>query len=636
MSYRLNLKKALLPALSSLLLSACMPEIPAFQSCPASVGGNLAAHTVGADSGDLAWSSWGGDLHNTHHAAGETQISAANVADLEVKWTFKTTGSVSATPTVTDDRLYFTDWGPGDGGGANWRGGSVFALDKDSGTRVWSRRMQQYNNDKLNHISRSSPAIFEDMIIIGDVQNQAPITAIPSLIDRTMRFFFGYGDPCGGYIYAINRHSGELVWSTRITEHLFAQITQSPAVYDGKVFVGVSSNESTYTRSASVPCCDFRGSFVALDAHTGDLLWQRYMIEDIPGYAGAAVWAGKPTIDSTRNAVYVPTGNNYSLPSSVLSCVRSASNDAERLACTTAVENYFDAIVSLDMDDGTVNWVMHSRPYDAWTTACDYENLFPLLSFSSSRKNCPDPKGPDSDFAQPPMLVEIEISPGVFEERLFAGNKGGEFFAIDPDDGSIIWRRQVGPGGLIGGMQFGAATDGQRIYLQNTNFGHRVYELEAGSLAGTSIRSGFWAALDPVNGDILWQTPVPGYDKPIEGTYLDIFGTGRITPDDTSANLQFGFGTGGFHPIWGGGLGGGFFNWPMGGLTVANDVVFAGVANLQGTMVAMDASNGTILWQYQTGQSIASTPSVVDGRVYWGSGYRTGTIGNRVYSFGLP
>lgn len=618
--------KGLAISVAVLMLTACIPDIPAFQACPATVGGNPAAHVPGSSSGDLAWPSWGGDLANTHHATAETTITPANVADLEVKWMFNTTGSVSATPTITDNVLYVTDWGPGIGLDAKWPGGSVFALDKDTGNKLWSQRIRQYNGDRLNHVSRSSPAVFEDMIIIGDVQNPAPLTVFPSLINRVKRFFFGFDDICGAYVYGINRHSGELVWSTRVGTQLFDQISQSPVVYNEKVMVGVSSHESTYTRSKSVPCCSFRGSFVSLDAHTGAIEWRRYMVEDIPGYAGAAVWAGKPTIDTVRGSVYVPTGNNYRLPASVMSCVLVAADDAARQACTTTDENYFDAIVALDIADGSVKWVMHSRPYDAWNTACDYDVLFPLLPGSSGR-NCPNPKGPDSDFAQPPILIG---------NHLYAGNKGGEFFAIDADTGAIVWRKQIGPGGLIGGMQFGAASDGARIYVQNTNFNHKPYTLEAGSLAGTTIYSGFWAALDPANGDILWQTPVPDYDAPVKGSYLEVDSDANVSPGSAVWDLDIAWGSGGWHPVWGGGLGAGYFNWPMGGLTVANGVVFAGVSDLKGTMVAMDATNGTILWQYRTGQSVVSTPSVVDGRVYWGSGYKTGNSGNRVYSFGLP
>ncbi|CAA0110215.1 Polyvinylalcohol dehydrogenase [BD1-7 clade bacterium] len=626
---------------SLLSLTACFPKIPSFAACPVTRGGDLALHVPGASGGDLAWASWGGDLANTHHAASETLISPANVEDLEVKWISRVSGSVSATPTVTEGTLYITDWGTGASIDANAKGGKVFAIDANDGSQLWSQSVRRLNNDSLNNVSRSSPAIFEDLVIIADVQNPAPITVFPSLIDRARRFLFGFDDLCGGYVYALHRVSGDLVWSRKIGTKLYDQISQSPVVYNDKVLVGVSSHESTYARSEKIPCCTFRGSFVALDAHTGEIEWRTYMIDDEDDrdqFSGAAVWGGAPTIDVARNRVYVPTGNNYWVPQSVQQCLVAAVGDeAATQACLAVVSrNFVDSIVALDIDTGAVKWSTSSQTYDAWTTACDFETLFPLLAFSSSSKNCPNPKGPDSDFAQPPVLVTIDVGAGVMEDRLFAGNKAGEYFALNPDTGAIIWRKHIGPAGLIGGMQFGSASDGQRVYLQNTNFDHRPYTLEAGSLAGTTIRSGFWTALDPVTGDILWQTPVPNYDAPIRGGGTVVTGGGEIGPDGASAGGQTVYTSGMVHPVWGIGLGEGFFNWPMGGLTVANGVVFAGVADLQGTMVAMDASTGTIRWMFQTGQSIVSTPSVVDGRVYWGSGYKTGTDGDRVYSFGLP
>jgi polyvinyl alcohol dehydrogenase (cytochrome) len=591
-------------------------NIPPLAECPNTKGGNLALHTPGASGGDLSWPSWGGGLNNNHHAASEVTINAGNVNQLKVKWIYNTEGAVSANPTITDNHLYITDWGNGPSLNSDWPGGKLHAVDITTGKAEWSKWMRNYNNDTLNNVSRSSPAIFEDMIIIGDVQNPAPITALPSLLNRTISYFFRFNDPCGAYVYGINRFNGGKVWSTRIGTQKFDQISQSPIIYNDTVFVGISSHESTYTHSASVPCCSFRGSFVALDAHTGAIKWRRYMIDDTEDYdqfAGAAIWGGAPTIDPARNAVYVPTGNNYWVPQSVQNCLVAANgNPAQESIClASSPDNFFDSIVSLDIDTGAVNWVMNSKTYDAWTTACDFNSLFPLLASLSSTKNCPTPQGPDSDFAQPPMLINnVDFGGGDIRDALFAGTKGGEFFAIDANDGSIIWRKQIGPGGLIGGMQFGAATDGQRIYIQNTNFDHIPYTLVAGTQAGKTIRSGFWAAIDPATGNILWQRQVPGGNDPLEGNI--------------------------FHPVWGSKLGYGHFAWAMGGLTVANGVVYAGVANLQGTMVAMDATTGNILWSLGTGQSIVSAPSVVNGRVYWGTGYKTGSHGWRVYSLGLP
>ncbi|NRB37058.1 MAG: PQQ-binding-like beta-propeller repeat protein [Pseudomonadales bacterium] len=100
--------------------------------------------------------------------------------------------------------------------------------------------------------------------------------------------------------------------------------------------------------------------------------------------------------------------------------------------------------------------------------------------------------------------------------------------------------------------------------------------------------------------------------------------------------MQINYNRGDVSFLWGTGLDEGFYNWAIGGLTLANGVVFAGVSNLKGTMVAMDAETGAILWRYNTGQSVVCTPAVVDGHAYWGTGYKYGTPGNRVYNFTLP
>ncbi len=56
-------------------------------------------------------------------------------------------------------------------------------------------------------------------------------------------------------------------------------------------------------------------------------------------------------------------------------------------------------------------------------------------------------------------------------------------------------------------------------------------------------------------------------------------------------------------------------------------------------MVALDASNGRTLWRFASGGSVIDGPSIVDGTVYWGSGYShlsIGTANNKLYAFTLP
>jgi polyvinyl alcohol dehydrogenase (cytochrome) len=82
--------------------------------------------------------------------------------------------------------------------------------------------------------------------------------------------------------------------------------------------------------------------------------------------------------------------------------------------------------------------------------------------------------------------------------------------------------------------------------------------------------------------------------------------------------------------------------WDLGPVTVANGVVYvssmAKLAN-QDQMFALDAATGEILWRFGAGSSVNAAPAVVDGTVYWGSGYgRSGVEGsgnNRFYAFSI-
>ena len=55
------------------------------------------------------WPAAGHDLSNSRSQPTESRINPANVSSLTVKWTFRTKGDVSATPTVGNDAVYFPD-----------------------------------------------------------------------------------------------------------------------------------------------------------------------------------------------------------------------------------------------------------------------------------------------------------------------------------------------------------------------------------------------------------------------------------------------------------------------------------------------------------------------------------------------
>jgi polyvinyl alcohol dehydrogenase (cytochrome) len=261
--------------------------------------------------------------------------------------------------------------------------------------------------------------------------------------------------------------------------------------------------------------------------------------------------------------------------------------------------------LALDLDSGDVRWAQKLHNYGAWNFACD-KRIAPWLI--TNPENCRDLDALDFDFGQAPMLYTAEVG-GALRDLVAAGQKSGVFWAVDPDDGKVVWATSVGPGGLLGGMEFGAATDGRRIYTQLTNIDHIEFTLTAGDHAGQTVHGGVWAALDAGSGKLLWETPDPSSVRPLSGGIV--------------------------HPVWGGGLGDGFFGIAIGPMTVAADVVYAGSFDREGHMYALDARSGQILWSFASGGSVMSAPAIAGGMLFWGSGYHQGFNNNKIYAFGL-
>ena len=497
----------------------------------------LSGESTSSESESGQWPIAGQNLANTWNQAKEHLINTANVKDLKPKWVFATGGDVSATPTVAGDAVYFPDWD-----------GNLFAVKKQSGRLIWSRKISDYDG-VAGAISRVSPAVDGHQVIIGDIlSSKQPHD--------------------GANVISIDQKTGTLRWITKVDTHPAAVITGSPVVFEGVVYVGISSIEEGLALNAAYPCCSFRGSIVALDVKTGRMLWKTF---DMPenggrtdGYSGGAVWQ-PPAIDPKRGSLFIGTGNNYTAPPDVEAC-----QNANPTANCAAADDFFDTALALDLKTGRIKWARKLQGFDTWTVAC----LLP----PGTNPNCPVPSSRDFDLggAGPNLLGNI----------VGFGQKSGIYWALNPDNGNIVWSTPVGPGGPLGGIEWGTATDGKRIYVAIANNSHLAYTLVP---SGQRITWGSWSALDVRTGKILWQTA-----DPTVGTI------------DT------------------------------GSVSVANGVMYAG--SYSGLMYALDTRTGVILWDFASGGSVIDGPSIVDGVVYWGSGYRNiapGIGNNKVYAFSL-
>src|SRR6185437_4989150 len=230
--------------------------------------------------------------------------------------------------------------------------------------------------------SRSQPA--EVRIGPANVHSLAPkwvfttggnVSATPTVFGDAIFF-----PDSAGNLYAINKNTGQLIWSHQISDYdgsSGAISRTSPAMHGKDIIVGdqeanfLSDNGTSI--NAVYACCTFRGSVVALDANTGKVLWKTYTIPDnggqAGGYSGGPVWQ-PPAIDPVRHLLYVGTGNNYSVPESVLECEKQAIANNNPNANCAAPDDHFDTALALDLNDGHIRWSKRLLGYDVWTNAC--------------------------------------------------------------------------------------------------------------------------------------------------------------------------------------------------------------------------------------------------------------------------
>jgi len=505
----------------------------------------------------------GQNFGNTRSQADQTKLSPSTAPALAVKWTQQLHGDISATPAVVGGVVYVPDWGqwapyPGYGTpNTTSTGGYLTAMDENSGAIIWQRRIDSYAGEPAGAVSRTSPAVVNGVVYIGD-QN-------------------------GAHLLAINASNGTLLWSTQINPHPLAIITQSPMVYGGVIYVGAASTEEGAAANPKYQCCSFQGSFSAVNATTGQILWTFHTIpapntlNPADGYSGGAVWGSTPAIDPQSKTVFITTGNNYTVPS----CVLDGS-------CNIDQNDYFDSILALDMATGNLKWVKPGwTPSDAWTVGC-----------ISTGANCPSGHGPDFDFGSGANLFTAKNPDGSQSLVVGAGQKAGLYWLLNAADGSVRWVTQVGVGSSLGGIEWGTATDGKRIYVESSNV-----SVPNGSDGNPH---GVFAALDVATGNILWQMQDPTSTIEVQ------------QPDGSYATKPA---------------------YDLGAVSASNGVMFA--SSLSGSMYALDASSGNILWHYQAfgTSSVASGPAIdLNGSLYWGSGYSHlgfGNPGSMFYAFSI-
>ena len=494
-----------------------------------------------ADGQKVKIGDWGFGLTNERSVSG-SKISRDNVSSLELDWVFAYPNSARARaqPTVAGNTLFTAS-----------QNGKIYALDLNSGCILWEYKV--------------------------DAEVRSAISIDADEDGNATRLYFG---DFKGNVYGFDIASRHLLWKIRADSHPIATITGSLRLHKDTVYVPVSSLEVVAAVNPNYPCCTFRGSVIAIDKMTGKVRWQTYTVDEpVPqginsagaimyGPSGAPVW-NSPTIDEKRGLLYLGTGENYTRPSTSTS----------------------DSIIALSLDDGSIQWINQVTVDDVWNGGCN----------KPDPANCPENHGPDYDFGAPPMLTTLASG----KQIILAGQKSGRVYAMDPDNhGEMLWERQVGRGGIMGGVHWGMTTDGELVYVPISDVS--VYPEDAHKPARSGLH-----ALKVSSGESVWSTPV-------ENICGDA--TWNCSPGLSAA------------------------------ATLSNGLVFSG--GLDGVLRAFDTETGKILWRVETNRPFEAVngvdaeggsfdsdgPVIVGDRLIVNSGYdKWGyKFGNVLLSYKLP
>jgi quinoprotein glucose dehydrogenase len=347
------------------------------------------------------WAAYGGDPGGTRYSS-LGQITAKNVSELKVAWTFRTgelgqgvkdwhRSAFEATPILYNNTLYFTTSST-----------DVIAVNAAGGQLRW--RHNSESRKDLHYSDGVSRGV--SLWVDAESAQQAPCHArifAPTLDGRLLALDAATGKPCTdfgeqGAVNLLKEIRSQFQEGDEWRNYL---VTSPPAILDGKVIVGSSIGDNRAV-------LEELGTVRAFDARSGQLVWSWDPIPRDPsnpvykewdsatvGNASAAnAWAPL-SVDTERHLVFVPTG--------------SASPDFFGGA-RPGDNRWANSIVALDGATGKLKWGQQLVHHDLW----------------------------DYDVGSQPTLANI-IHEGKSVPAVIQATKTGFLFTFDRDSGAPVF-----------------------------------------------------------------------------------------------------------------------------------------------------------------------------------------------------
>jgi len=505
------------------------------------------------------WITNGGNVYNQRYSPLD-QINRDNVNNLKAVWRARLDGSGAgpehsgeAQPIIYDGVVYIVT-------GSN----DVFAISVDTGERLW--KYEAYLD----------PAITTS-ICCG--------WAARGLALGEGKIFVGQLD---GKLVALDQQTGEPVWEVQAERWQAGYtITSAPLYYDSMVITGFAGAEY-----------GTRGRVKAYSADDGSLIWTFYTVPE-PGQPGSETWPADT--DAWKNGGGTVWQTPAVDPDLGLLYFYTANAGPDFNGSLREGDNLFtSSVVALDAATGELSWYYQTVHHDIW----------------------------DYDGANPVILFDAEIDGGQ-RKGIAAAGKTSWVYILDRTDGQPLVGIEERPVPQEP-RQKTAATQpypiGDSITPQHIEVAPEQFKL----INGGRIFTPYWdepVAIKPsALGGANW--PPSSYDPTTQlmyicaGDEIQIFQAGIVgEPEEGKEFLGGAFNftriptTGYFAAldlttnklVW-------RQEWAdtcfSGSAVTAGGLVFVG--RNDGRLLAIDSSDGSWLWEFQTGAGVNATSSVFE------------------------
>ncbi len=382
------------------------------------------------------------------------------------------------------------------------------------------------------------------------------------------------------HVIALDAKTGNIMWDVEAVDHTKGySFTAAPLAVKNLVILGVSGGEY-----------GIRGFIDAYDADTGQRKWRFYTTPG-PGEPGHETWEGDSwkiggapawitgVYDPVTNQLFWPTGNP------------SPSNRGQGRAGDNL---YSNTLLALDADTGRLKWHFQFTSHDEH----------------------------DWDATQVPVIIDLG-----HEHLIAQANRNGFFYVLDRATGKLLSANPYGK------VTWSDSKDAQgrpvaKKESEPTPEGRVVCPGAAGTTNWMSPTFDPLTNLFYVTGreqcDMFSTAP-----QPYEAGHA-YYGSAYFPADQTE-------------PFWGAlraiDPATGQVKWEFrhvsptwsGVLSTAGGLLFTGDA--EGNFIALNAASGKPLWHFQTGGAVYAAPMAfaVDGKEYVAI-----AAGSSLYTFGLP